>query len=65
MLRCMSHLASDLSDGLDFIGSAHCFVGRRVLGSAIFLGPGITDLPVHQSTSDSAVRIVIPVVAHY
>ncbi len=58
-------LASDISDGADFIGSAHCYIQGHMLGSAIFLGPGITDLPVHQTNVAGAFRIAIPVVAHY
>ena len=58
-------LASDISNDVDFIGSAHCFIRGHMLGTAIFLGPGITDLPVHQTNVAGAFRIVIPVVAHY
>ena len=58
-------LASDISDDADFIGSAHCFISGRMLASAIFLGPGITDLPVHQTKTSGLFRIAIPVVAHY
>ena len=58
-------LASDLSDDADFVGSAHCFVTGRVAGTAVFLGPGITDLPVHPATIGGGQRIVIPLVAHY
>jgi hypothetical protein len=50
---------------VDFIGSAHCFVTGRVAGSAIFFGPGITDLPVRQATVEGAFRVAIPVIAHY
>ncbi len=44
-------LASDLSDGYDFIGSARCWsTGRGVTGSAFLLKPlAITDLPSRPS----------------
>ena len=58
-------LASDLSHDVDFIGSAQCFLNGRMLGSAIFLGRDVTDLPVHQTAVGGAYRIAIPVVAHY
>ena len=58
-------LASDISNDVDFVGSAQCFLSGEMLGSAIFLGRGITDLPVHQRAVGRANRIAIPVVAHY
>ena len=44
-------LASDFSDGGDYIGRAHCRTSRKVLATAIFLGPEITDLQVHSGPS--------------
>jgi len=41
-------LASDFSDGRDFVGHAVCRAKRSVLPAAIFLGPDITDLPTHK-----------------
>ena len=39
-------LASDLADGLDFIGSARCWARGRVVPSAFIVGPGmLTDTP--------------------
>ena len=58
-------LASDISDGVDLIGSAQCFLSGRLLGSAIFLGRDVTNLPVHQTTVGGNHRIAIPVLAHY
>lgn len=58
-------LASDISGDKDFIGSAHCFVTGHVAGSAIFLGPSITDLPVRQANVEGAFRLAVPVVVHY
>ena len=58
-------LASDLSDGQRFIGNAHCFVNGQMLASAIFLGPGITDLPVKQATTAGEFHVAIPILAHY
>jgi len=41
--------ASDLADGADFVGSAHCTSLGAVAGSAFLLGPrGATDLPATQ-----------------
>ena len=53
-------LASDLSGGRDFVGHAQCSSQRHVRGSAIFLGPQLTDLPVQQGQ-----RTRFPVVATY
>jgi hypothetical protein len=58
-------LASDISNDVDFIGSAHCFVAGKVAVTAVFLGPGITDLPVQPEVVDGMYRIAIPLVAHY
>ena len=58
-------LASDISNDVDFIGSTHCFVVGQVAVSAVFLGPGVTDLPVHPDVVDGMYRIVVPLVAHY
>ena len=41
-------LASDLSNDTDFVGHVQCSTGSRVKGSAVFLGPGFSDLPVQQ-----------------
>jgi hypothetical protein len=56
-------LASDFSDGRDFVGHAQCSVPARMKGSAIFLGPDITNLNVIQPWR--AGRIRFPVVATY
>lgn len=58
-------LASDISDGVDLIGSAQCYLSGRLVGSAMFLGRDVTDLPVHQTTVGGNQRIAIPVLAHY
>jgi len=58
--------ASDISDGLDFIGHVQCARSGRIVGSAVFVGPGFTDLPViHPSSSQDAGRIRFPLVVHY
>ncbi|MEM7410313.1 MAG: hypothetical protein AAF430_08775 [Myxococcota bacterium] len=57
-------LASDLADDLDFIGSAQCAASGNIRGSAIFLGPGLTDLPVQQ-IHGAAGRLRFPLVATY
>lgn len=53
-------LASDISNGVDFVGHVQCKTGRNVRASAVFLGPQLTDLPAVQG-----VRKRFPVVAHY
>ena len=62
-------LASDLSNDRDFIGSAHCYVTGPAKGTAVFLGPGITDLPAgpipESLISATGQRVVFPLVAHY
>lgn len=62
-------LASDLSQGEDFIGSTHCFVTTRVRGTAVFIGPGLTDLPAGPNpdlvSELRGHRLAFPLVAHY
>jgi len=58
-------LASDLSNGADFVGSAQCSSHSTVKGSAIFLGPGITDLSVGNIAGRRIGRIRFHVVATY
>jgi hypothetical protein len=63
-------LASDISNGVDFIGQVQCARHGRVIGSVIFIGPGITDLPVlnrlnRGNQHSSRNRIQFPLVAHY
>ena len=56
--------ASDLSNGLDFIGHAVCTSPGNFLPSAIFLGPGIVNLKV-DVTHEGPTRLRFPVVATY
>ena len=56
-------LASDISNGLHYIGHVQCAKHGRVEGTAIFIGPGLTDLPVMNRGSKSRIRF--PFVAHY
>lgn len=58
-------LASDLADGQDFVGSAQCATHATVRGSAIFLGPSITDLSVDNIAGRWLGRIRFHVVATY
>ena len=40
--------ASDISNGQDFVGHVQCSTrGGRIMPTAVFLGPEITDLPAH------------------
>ena len=57
-------LASDLSQGLDYVGHAQCAATRWVRGTAIFLGPGLTDLP-STAVRGRFGRIKFPLVATY
>ncbi|MCP4040239.1 MAG: hypothetical protein GY733_25060 [bacterium] len=56
--------ASDISNGVDFIGQVQCAARGRVVGSVVFVGPGLTDLPVHNGAPGHR-RIRFPLVAHY
>lgn len=60
-------LASDFSEGRDFIGRAHCLTSNRVLATGIFLGPEITELTVHWGPSRGGSRSShhFPLVATY
>lgn len=58
-------LASDVADDLDFIGSAQCSAHKRVRGTAVFLGPGLTDLPVRQVRGHRLGRMAFPLIATY
>lgn len=58
-------LASDLSNGADFVGNAQCSGNKTVQASAIFLGPCLTDLPVANVEHDGAGRIRFGLVATY
>ena len=55
--------ASDFSNGGPFIGSVRCRTWGRVIATAVFVGPGVTDLPVHQGRHDETIQI--PLVATY
>ena len=58
--------ASDLSNGVDFVGSAVCTSRARMAASAVFLGPGtITNLDVIQPGTWDATRIRFPLIATY
>lgn len=57
-------LASDMSDGEDFVGQVQCAPYGRVMGSVVFIGPGLTDLPVRNGRLGKS-RIRFPLVAHY
>ncbi len=57
-------LASDMSRGTDFIGHVRCKPRGRVVGSTVFIGRGITDLPARNVRSGRG-RIRFPLVAHF
>ncbi len=57
-------LASDMSDGEDFVGQVQCIPYGRIVGSAVFIGPGLTDVPVRTGKIGKS-RIYFPLVAHY
>lgn len=56
-------LASDLAEDLDFVGSAQCGTHASVKGTAVFLGPGLTDLPVRQVRASGIGRMAFPLIA--
>lgn len=60
-------LASDFSDGGDYVGRAHCKASRGVIATAIFLGPEITDLKVasRQARRPGASNHQFPLIATY
>lgn len=58
-------LASDASDGRDFVGSVQCSSPHLVIGSAFLLAPGLTALPAVQTEADGLVRLRFPAVATY
>jgi len=58
--------ASDLSNGVDFIGSALCSSRGRVVGSAVFLAPGaMTNLDVIQAGPWDDASLRFPLIATY
>jgi hypothetical protein len=57
-------LASDISNGVDFIGQVQCSPRGNVVGSVVFIGPAVTDLPVRNGKLGKS-RIRFPLVAHY
>ena len=58
--------ASDLSGGVDFVGSALCWSRARVVGSAVFLAPGsIMNLDVIQAGPWDSHTIRFPLIASY
>jgi hypothetical protein len=56
--------ASDISNGVDFVGQVQCKPVGKVVGSVVFVGPALTDLPVRNGTLGKS-RILFPLVAHY
>ncbi len=58
--------ASDLADGVDFIGSAVCKARGRVTATAIFLAPGaITDVNIKQRRQNRSTHMRFPLIATY
>ncbi len=57
-------LASDISNGERFIGQVQCKPKGPLVGSVVFIGPSITDLPVRNGNLGKS-RIRFPLVAHY
>ncbi len=58
-------LASDISRGRDFVGSAVCKTSGRILPSAVLLGPGITHLGVVQGEGDYSAIMRFPLIASF
>ena len=57
-------LASDISNGVDFVGQVQCKPMGRVVGSVVFIGPDLTDLPVRNGRIGKS-RIRFPLAAYY
>jgi hypothetical protein len=58
-------LASEVAGGRDFVGNVKCKSGGRVIGSAVLLAPGLTDLPVEQHEHEGNTHLRFPVIAAY
>ena len=58
-------LASDISSGGDFVGSARCLSIGDVTGSAYLTGPQVTDMRVRHQRGPQGGWITFPVVATY
>jgi len=59
--------ASDISNSEDFVGQVHCRSRSHVIGSVVFIGAGLTDLPArnHRIGKSRWSRIQFPLVVHY
>ena len=58
-------LASDLSNGRDFVGHAVCNTAGLVIPSALLLGPEIENLNTRIERFEGATRLRFPVIATY
>lgn len=58
-------LASDLSDGEDFIGSAICYARSRIIPSAFVLGNAFSDAPTRTNRRRNVTTLRFPIVASY
>ena len=58
-------LASDLANGLDFIGSAACRSTAHVIPSAFVIGPGLTDTKAQIMHGWDVNRYRFPVIASF
>ena len=58
-------LASEIAGGRDFVGNVKCKSAGRVIGSAVLLAPGLTDLPVEQHQHAGNTHLRFPVIAAY
>lgn len=58
-------LASDLSDGADFVGSARCKSRTRLTPSAFVVGPGLSDAPAQVVRRRDGPEYAFPIVATF
>ncbi len=58
-------LASDVSAGVDFVGSLRCVSRGHLVGSAFIVGPGLTDATVHNAFHWGESRIRAQAVVSY
>ena len=58
-------LASDVTAGVDFVGSLRCVARGHLVGSAFIVGPGLTDATVHNAHHWGESRIRAQAVVSY
>jgi hypothetical protein len=57
--------ASDLSSGVDFVGSAECKSRGHIIATSVLAGPDLTDLPAQTQVRDGGTHIRFPLLVTY